>query len=186
MQEPKSSCNSSIWKFRHFCAIYQLADSRRGTWSKSLYNRKLSIVVKTYSTLALRQLTSPLRFRRRFTIRSPHIRDIVCISKSILSYQISSLDLAQNSLHLETLNEKGLHCRISQKVYLEPKWLRYLIGVGAPTLTIPNHLFYLFNFNFNLSGGKRRSQNHKIIIRKENKSNCYIHMISSRYLSDSR
>jgi len=133
MQEPKSSCNSSIWKFRHFCGTFQLADPRRGTWSKSLYDRKLSRVVKTYSVPAVRQLTSPLRFRRRFTIRSPHIRDIVCISKSILSYQISSLDLAKNKYGRSNTRRKSLHCRISQKVYLEPKWLRCLIEIGTLT-----------------------------------------------------
>jgi len=81
MQEPKSSCNSSIWKFRHFCGTFQLADPRRGTWSKSLYDRKLSRVVKTYSVPAVRQLTSPLRFHRRFTIRFTPRQGDICISK---------------------------------------------------------------------------------------------------------
>jgi hypothetical protein len=149
MQEPKSSCNSSIWKFRHFCATSQLADPRRGTWSKSLYDRKLSRVVKSYSAPAVRQLTSPFHFCRRFTIRSPHIQDNLCISIFFYVYEIFSLNLAKQKkacivalARRFTLSQNGYGtyyvvriayylckrskrlARISQKVYLEPKWLR--------------------------------------------------------------
>ena len=43
------------------------------------------------------------------------------------------MNLAQNSGLQHKTKKKGLHCRISQKVYLEPKWLRCLIEIGALT-----------------------------------------------------
>jgi len=146
MQEPKSSCNSSIWKFRHFCGTFQLADPRRGTWSKSLYDRKLSRVVKTYSVPAVRQLTSPLRFYRRFTIRFTYIQGDMCDSNFFYSIKFVGWTLQKTNMEGAIQDEKACIVALARRFTLSQNG--YGAYIGFRLVPIGNMIFNIKFVNY--------------------------------------